>query len=101
MGQRPQFSVIIPTHNRLCLLQRALGSVRNQTFRDYEVIVVDDGSSDGTWNYLGSLVPFIKALRQENRGPGPARNLGATHATGSYLAFLDSDDLWFPWTLAT
>lgn len=65
------------------------------------MIVVDDGSSDGTWEYLCSLDPSVKALRQENRGPGPARNLGARHARGTYLAFLDSDDLWFPWTLAT
>jgi len=101
MGQRPKFSIVIPTYNRRCLLQRALASVRNQTFRDYEVIVVDDGSSDGTWEYLCSLDPSVKALRQENRGPGPARNLGARHARGTYLAFLDSDDLWFPWTLAT
>jgi glycosyltransferase involved in cell wall biosynthesis len=101
MGERPQFSIIIPTYNRRGLLQRALASVRNQTFHDYEVIVVDDSSSDGTWEYLGSLVPSIKALRQANRGPGPARNLGARHARGTYLAFLDSDDLWFPWTLAT
>jgi glycosyltransferase involved in cell wall biosynthesis len=101
MGQRLQFSVIIPTYNRLRLLQSALASVQKQTFRDYELIVVDDGSSDGTWDYLASLVPSIKAVRQENRGPGPARNLGAKHASGLYLAFLDSDDLWFPWTLAT
>ena len=59
MGERPQFSVIIPTHNRLRLLNRALASVARQTFRDYESIVVDDGSSDGTWDYLGSLVPTI------------------------------------------
>lgn len=99
MGERPQFSVIIPAHNRLHLLKRAVASVGNQTFRDYELIIVDDGSIDGTWDYLSSLGPTIKALRQENRGPGAARNLGVQHASGIYLSFLDSDDLWFPWTL--
>ncbi len=99
MRQRSEFSVVIPTYNRLSLLQRAVASVRIQTFRDYELIVVDDGSRDGTWDYLSSLVPSIKVLRQENQGPGAARNLGAQYASGKYLAFLDSDDLWFPWTL--
>lgn len=93
------FSIIIPTYNRLDLLKEALDSVWRQTFTDYEVIVVDDGSSDGTWEYLLSLGGKVAALRQENAGPGMARNLGAKHAKGEYLAFLDSDDLWFPWTL--
>ncbi|OAM87868.1 glycosyltransferase family 2 protein [Termitidicoccus mucosus] len=95
------FSVIIPSYNRLELLKEALDSVWWQTFTDYEVIVVDDGSSDGTWEYLLSQGERLTALRQANAGPGPARNLGAKHAKGEYLAFLDSDDLWFPWTLAT
>src|SRR5262249_16999182 len=101
MSRPPQFSVIIPAHNRLRLLRRALGSVRNQTFHDYELVVIDDGSSDNTWDYLLSLGPSIKVFRQENRGPGSARNLGAAQAHGRYLAFLDSDDMWFPWTLTT
>jgi glycosyltransferase involved in cell wall biosynthesis len=101
MSQPPQFSVIIPAHNRLCLLRRALRSVWSQTFSDYEVIVVDDGSSDSTWTYLTSLTPSVKIFHQENRGPSCARNLGAARANGRYLAFLDSDDVWFPWTLRT
>jgi glycosyltransferase involved in cell wall biosynthesis len=95
----PLFSVIVPTYNRRELQRQALASVWAQTFTDYEVIVVDDGSTDGTWDELQALGSRIRALYQENAGPGAARNLGARHATGDYLAFLDSDDLWFPWTL--
>jgi len=94
------FSVVIPTFNRLALLEKALGSIFVQTFGDYETIVVDDGSTDDTWKYLQSLGSQVLALRQDNRGPGAARNLGARRAKGNYLAFLDSDDLLFPWTLA-
>lgn len=94
------FSVIIPTYNRLPLLREALDSVWAQTFTDFEVIVVDDGSTDGTWEYLQGLGARVRAFRQENAGPGAARNRGAAVATGEYLAFLDSDDLWFPWTVA-
>ena len=93
------FSVVIPSFNRIVLLKGALESVFAQRFVDFEVIVADDGSTDGTTDYLHSLGQRIKHYRQPNRGPGAARNLGARHATGRYLAFLDSDDLWFPWTL--
>lgn len=95
----PLFSVIIPSYNRRQLLQEALASVWQQTCTDFEVIVIDDGSSDGTWDYLQSLGSSIIALRQDNRGPGAARNKGVEAAGGRYIAFLDSDDLWFPWTL--
>ena len=101
VDQVPLFSVIIPTFNRRELLRQTLASVWAQTFADYEVIVVDDGSTDGTWEDLLSLRSRVCALRQNNAGPGAARNLGAQRATGKYLAFLDSDDLWFPWTLET
>ncbi len=96
----PLFSVIIPTYNRAALLARALASVRRQTFTDYEVIVVDDGSTDDTLERLRGL-PEVKVLVQQNRGPGAARNLGVRQCSGQYLAFLDSDDLWFPWSLET
>ena len=97
----PLFSVVVPTYNRLPLLIEALDSVWRQTFTDYEVIVVDDGSTDGTAEWLDGQTPRLRFLRQENKGPGAARNLGAAEAKGEYLAFLDSDDVWFPWTLAT
>lgn len=93
------FSVIIPTYNRLKFLREALASVRSQRFTDYEVIVVDDGSDDGTAEALAAEREWLHVLSQPNRGPGAARNLGAEAARGEYLAFLDSDDLWFPWTL--
>lgn len=97
----PLFSVIIPTFNRLAYLQDALASVWGQGFTDYEVIVVDDGSTDGTAHYLLTLGSRIRALSQTNKGPGAARNRGIEAAQGDYLAFLDSDDVWFSWTLAT
>ena len=95
------FSVVIPTYNRALLLQQALRSVYAQSFTDYEVIVVDDGSTDTTGAELERLGKNIRVFHQQNAGPGAARNLGARHAVGEYLAFLDSDDLWFPWTLMT
>jgi glycosyltransferase involved in cell wall biosynthesis len=95
------FSIVIPTYNRRDLLRRALDSVRAQTFTDFETIVVDDGSTDGTAEYLARLAGKVRVIQQRNSGPGAARNAGAAIAAGEYIAFLDSDDLWFPWTLAT
>jgi glycosyltransferase involved in cell wall biosynthesis len=63
--------------------------------------VVDDGSTDGTLEYMQGLGEKVQVIRQSNRGPGAARNVGAREARGEYVAFLDSDDLWFPWTLDT
>jgi glycosyltransferase involved in cell wall biosynthesis len=93
------FSVVIPTYNRLSLLQRTLGSVRRQSHADFEIIVVDDGSTDATREWLASHGGDLRVFKQPNRGPGAARNVGAREARGDYVAFLDSDDLWFPWTL--
>jgi len=95
-----QFSVIIPTYNRLQYLPCALESVWRQTIPDFEVIVVDDGSTDGTGGYLQRLKDRVQIVRQANGGPGAARNAGVALALGEYVAFLDSDDLWLPWTLA-
>ena len=87
-------SVVIPTYNRWELLQQALESVREQTYRDIEVIVVDDGSTDATREVVAAspLKPIY--LFQNNRGRGAARNLGVMRASGELVAFLDSDDLW-------
>jgi cellulose synthase/poly-beta-1,6-N-acetylglucosamine synthase-like glycosyltransferase len=95
----PLFSVIVPTFDRFELLKDTLSSVFHQRFGAFEIIVVDDGSKDETVGYLKSLGRRVTALSQPNGGPAAARNLGARHAQGTYLAFLDSDDLWFPWTL--
>lgn len=90
-------SIVIPLYNKAAYITRALDSVRAQTFTDYEVIVVDDGSTDGG----GGLVtaygdPRVRLLRQKNAGPGPARNRGIAEAAGPYLTFLDADDEWLP-----
>jgi len=97
----PLFSIIIPTYNRKALLQEALHSVFSQECQDFETIVVDDGSTDGTLEYLESLGARIRLIIQENLGPGAARNAGIRAAHGDYVAFLDSDDVWFPWTLSS
>ncbi len=97
----PRFSVIIPTYNRVKYIAATLASVQAQEFTDFEVIVVDDGSTDGTLEILDAHKSWLTVLQQKNAGPGVARNVGSKHAKGEYLAFLDSDDIWFPWTLST
>ena len=100
----PYFSVIIPTYNRAGLVGLAIDSVMSQEFQDFELVVVDDGSTDNTAEVLADYAQRyagrITILRQENKGPGAARNLAMRQAGGRYLALLDSDDIWFPWTLA-
>lgn len=97
----PRFSVVIPTHNRAHIIQYTLGSVFGQSFTDYEIIVLDDGSTDNTAEVMKQFEGRVQYVRQVNSGPGAARNAGAAMARGEYIAFLDSDDLWFPWTLET
>jgi glycosyltransferase involved in cell wall biosynthesis len=93
-------SVIIPTYNRLDLLEEALRSVLAQSLPPREIIVADDGSTDGTPGRVEELAaanPALRFLRLEHRGfPGRARNEGVRAARGRYLTFLDSDDLWKP-----
>jgi GT2 family glycosyltransferase len=96
----PRFSVIIPAYNRAGTIGAALDSVFAQSFGDYEVIVVDDGSTDETPEVVARFGPRVRLVRQANRGQGTARNTGIAHATGEYVTFLDSDDVWFPWTLS-
>ena len=92
----PCVSVIIPTHNRCELLKRAVGSVLCQTFSDWELIIVDDASTDETCEYLNGLDhPQIKSvILEENKGVSHARNRGRELATGEWIALLDSDDEW-------
>ena len=93
----PIVSVVIPTYNRAGSLCRAIDSVLAQSFRDFELIVVDDGSTDATLRKLDSYGKAITLIRLEHDGtPGRARNAGVAAARGQYLAFLDSDDLWLP-----
>jgi glycosyltransferase involved in cell wall biosynthesis len=97
-------SVIIPVYNRRRLLERAVTSVREQTFANWELLIVDDGSSDGSAEYAADLAagdPRIRHMRNGRaRGPGGARNAGILASTGGYIAFLDSDDFWLPDKLA-
>jgi len=97
-SREPLFSVVIPTYNRAGLITQTLDSLCRQTCTDFEVLVVDDGSQDDTVAIVQARNQ-ARVLRQANQGAGAARNLGSRNASGRYIAFLDSDDLWFPWTL--
>lgn len=98
-----QFSVVIPTYNRRTLICDAIESVLAQEHQgDYEILVGDDGSTDGTPDLVEEKFgERVRVFRQANAGPGAARNLACAHAKGKYLAFLDSDDMFVPWTLST
>ncbi len=93
----PAVSVVIPTYNRKAFLGGAVRSVMEQTYSDFEIIVVDDGSSDGTAEWIAQHYPAIRLLRLPgNQGAAAARNRGIEAARGSLVAFLDSDDRWLP-----
>ena len=93
-------SIVIPTYNRVHTLDRAIQSVLAQTFQNFELFVVDDGSTDGTVDYLKGLLGKDSRLhvlhQNENRGVSSARNIGVENSSGEWLAFLDSDDEWLP-----
>jgi len=89
-------SVIIPTYNRKSWLAQALNSVLRQTLPAAEIIVIDDGSTDGTGKWIGETFPGIIYHWQPQQGPAAARNRGAQLASADWLAFLDSDDRWLP-----
>ncbi len=94
--RKPEISVIIPTYNRGNLIVEAIESVLAQTYSDFEIIVVDDGSTDDT---AAKLQPYLDRVRyavQRNRGVAVARNTGIQLAQGEFICFLDSDDLWEP-----
>lgn len=102
MIDRPLVSVIVPTYNRATYLPEAVECVLAQTYEPWELIVVDDGSTDGTHDYLAGLTdPRIRSIMGTHSGNRAAPcNIGARAARGAYLAFLDSDDLWLPQKLA-
>jgi len=93
-------SVVIPTHNRLETLPHALDSVLAQSLAANEIIVVDDGSTDGTTQFVQAQYPQVKVFRQSNHGVSHARNRGIEFARSDWIAFLDSDDSWYPGKLA-
>ena len=97
----PQVTIVIPAYNSMSYLPQTLESVFQQTYEDFEVIVVNDGSTDETEKYVSSLNdPRLKLINQANQGLSGARNTGITNAQGKYIAFLDADDLWKPSKLA-
>jgi len=93
-------SIIIPTYDRSAFLKEAIESVLKQTYQSFELIVVDDGSTDDTAGVLSRYAGKISALSVNHGGPSAARNYGIKAARGDYIAFLDSDDLWLPGKLA-
>lgn len=98
----PLVSVVIPTYNRALRVQRAIRSALDQTHDRIEVVVVDDGSTDRTVEAIEDRFgpePRLTVIRTENRGVSAARNTGIAASTGTHVAFLDSDDEWFPWKL--
>ena len=98
----PTISVVIPTYNRQRFIREAIRSVLYQTRSPAEIIICDDGSTDGTEEVVMSMASTVPVVykRQENQGPGAARNLGAASARGDWIAFLDDDDVWHPEKLA-
>jgi len=100
MLESPRVSVIIPTYNRAWCLREAVDSVLAQEFKDFELMVVDDGSTDETPPLLQEYGDSIRVLHQRNRGVSAARNAGISVARGDLIAFLDSDDIWLQGKLA-
>lgn len=94
VGAPPRISVVIPTYNSRAIVRDAIHSVLAQTLAPLEVIVVDDGSTDGTAESLAGLDPRVRCLRQANAGPARARTVGASNARGDWIALLDADDVW-------
>lgn len=95
-----EVSVVIPTYNRKSTLKRAIDSILNQSFQDYEIVIVDDCSTDGSLEYIaelyGQLDNLIYIRNDNNIGAGASRNVGVLYASGKYIAFHDSDDEWLP-----
>ena len=100
---KPSVSIIIPTYNRAALLTRSLNSVLAQTYQDFELIIVDDGSTDGSGAIAQRAIagdPRFRVIRQDNGGLSAARNRGLDAAQGQFVAFLDGDDSFDPRFLA-
>jgi len=95
-NRQPLVSTIIPTYNRASVIANAVESVLQQTYKNVEIIVIDDGSTDSTEASLARFRNQIRFVQQKNQGPAAARNRGIEAARGEIVAFLDSDDLWKP-----
>jgi glycosyltransferase involved in cell wall biosynthesis len=101
MNEAPKVSIVIASYNRADFLPETLDSVLKQRFQDFELIVVDDGSTDKTQEVLRAYEDRLQWFYQENRGPSAARNLGVRHARAPWIAIQDSDDLCVPYHLET
>lgn len=100
ISNKPTVSVVIPTYNRAKYVTETIDSVLSQSYTDYEIIVVDDGSTDNTREALAPYMDRIRYIHQQNSGVSAARNRGIKAARGKWIAFLDSDDIWLPEKLA-
>ncbi len=96
MASSPLVSVVIPAYNVAWCVERAVRSVLGQDYRPLEILVVDDGSTDGTAGVLRPYRSVLRIIRKKNGGLSSARNTGIAAAQGEYVAFLDADDFWFP-----
>ena len=96
MNKNCQISVVIPTYNRRRWIGRAIRSVLEQTYTPAEIIVVDDGSSDGSMEYILENFPLVNFVKQSNQGVSSARNKGIRLSSSKWIALLDSDDEWYP-----
>lgn len=92
----PKVSIVVPLYNARDVIKGTIESVLSQTFQDYEIVVVDDGSVDGSGDIVRGLDPRLRYVRQANGGVAKARNRGIAEAQGRYIALLDHDDLWHP-----
>ncbi|MBX2825275.1 MAG: glycosyltransferase [Gammaproteobacteria bacterium] len=102
MNKKPFFSVVIPTYNRADTIQLTLDACWQQSDKDFEVVLVDDGSQDNTEEVASRIEDErLRYIRQDNAGPAAARNHGMREARGDYIAFLDSDDVWYAGHLAS
>lgn len=99
--KEPLVSVIVPAYNCASFITESIESVLEQEYANKELIVVNDGSTDGTAEAASRFGQHLRLIEQTNRGPAAARNRGAAEARGTYLAFLDGDDVWLPGKLAT
>ena len=96
----PRVSVVIPTYNCEQFLDRTIDSALRQTYQDFEIIVVDDGSTDGTQSLVAGYGKAVRYVYQPNQGASAARNTALSQASGEFIAYLDADDLWLPEKLA-
>ena len=101
MSKTPLVSVIMPLYNKRLYVKRAIDSVIKQTFADWELIIIDDGSTDGSISEIPGDEPRIRLFQQKNAGPAAARNQGIRMARGEYVTFIDADDYYYPQKLET